>query len=110
MTFYRGSRGGLIAIVTVLAGCAAKTGGQAVSQPPGAPAVPYTRHTHENLNAGLWMQTAAEYRGTALQAYRLWQIHHEAAVSGPEKSGEGTLLRVAAGLPPATFLGPDKKT
>jgi len=108
MTFYRGSRGGLIAIVTVLAGCAAKTGGQAVSQPPGAPAVPYTRHTHENLNAVLLMQTAAEYRATALQAYRLAQLQLDAALSDPPWTAATEQSGDASSLPPAVILDLDE--
>ena len=41
------------------------------------------RHTHENLNGVLWMQTSAEYRALALQAYRLATTQLDAAVRDP---------------------------
>jgi acid phosphatase len=82
-----------------------------VSTPPPqtvpAPAVAPVQ-SHENLNAVLWMQTAAEYRATAEQAYRLAALQLDAAIrdtawtAAVEQTGDVTAL------PPAVVLDLDE--
>jgi 5'-nucleotidase (lipoprotein e(P4) family) len=54
----------------------------AATRPPAATHTP--RRTHENLNAVLWTQTAAEYTGAARQAYRLARTQLDAGRADPK--------------------------
>lgn len=87
----------------VLAACVSHTPATA----PQTEAALQTR-THEDLNAVLWMQTAVEYRASALQAYRAARGALDAALADPhetaavEQSGDVSLL------PPAVVLDLDE--
>jgi len=108
-----------IAIVIALGGAmACHTGSQ---RPPAAPSAPAgqpapARHTHENLNSVLWMQTSAEYRASTLQAYRTARLQLDAALNDPawtaavEQAGNAAVEQAgnAAGLPPAIILDLDE--
>jgi 5'-nucleotidase (lipoprotein e(P4) family) len=108
MTFERCRQGVVIAIVVALAGCGPRSGGPSVAQAPATPAAHSTRHTHENLNAVLWMQTAAEYRASAIQAYRLAQLQLDAALRDPAWSAAIEQTGDASSLPPAVILDLDE--
>ena len=66
------------------------------------------RHTHENLNAVLWVQTAAEYRASALQAYRLAQLQLDAALDDPLWTAATEQTEDVRLLPPAVILDLDE--
>jgi 5'-nucleotidase (lipoprotein e(P4) family) len=104
MTFDRFRRDVLIGIVMVAAACA-KSSAPAVS--PAAPSHA-VRHTHENLNAVLWMQTAAEYRATALEAYRLAQLQLDRALQDPAWTATTEQTVDVSSLPPAVILDLDE--
>ena len=77
------------------------------SAPPvaAAPAAP-CRTGDALLNAALWMQSAAEYRANALQAYSLATRQLDAALADPAWSAiPGT---PSTGLPPAIILDSDE--
>jgi len=67
-----------LSLVTTAIGCAAGTQGSS-SQ------VPATTHAYstENLNAVLWVQTAAEYQASARQAYAVAEMALDAALADP---------------------------
>jgi 5'-nucleotidase (lipoprotein e(P4) family) len=106
MSLERSRYGVLIGIVTILAACGVTS--RAPKAPPARPAPQGARQAHENLNAVLWMQTAAEYRASALQAYRLAQLQLDAALrdlswtAATEQSGD------VSSLPPAVILDLDE--
>jgi 5'-nucleotidase (lipoprotein e(P4) family) len=106
MTFERCRGGVLIAIVTVVAGCGARSSGPAVPQAPAA--TQGARHTHENLNAVLWMQTAAEYRASTMQAYRLARMQLDAALRDPSWTAATEQEGDASSLPPAVIVDLDE--
>jgi 5'-nucleotidase (lipoprotein e(P4) family) len=108
MIFERCRRGVLIAIVTAIAACGARSAGSAASQAPAAPASQQACHTHENLNAVLWMQTAVEYRAGALQAYRLAHLQLEAALDDPSWTAATEQAGDVSSLPPAVILDLDE--
>jgi acid phosphatase len=66
------------------------------------------RHTHENLNGVLWMQTSAEYRALALQAYRLATTQLDAAVRDPRWTAAVEQTSDPSKLPPAVVLDLDE--
>jgi 5'-nucleotidase (lipoprotein e(P4) family) len=101
MRFHRLSRLGLFGILAVLVACAPKSTASAV-----APAA--ARHSHENLNAVLWVQTAAEYRALAIQAYRLAQVQLDAALRDPTWTAATEQSADASSLPPAVILDLDE--
>lgn len=72
------------------------------------PASTGQRHTHENLNAVLWMQTAAEYRASAMQAYRLAQLQLDAALDDPVWTATTEQTGDVRSLPPAVILDLDE--
>ena len=98
-----------IAVVIALAGAVAcHTGSQ---QPPATtPASPpaAARHTHENLNGVLWMQTGAEYRASALQAYRAARVQLDAALADKTWSAALEQAGDPSSLPPAVVLDLDE--
>jgi 5'-nucleotidase (lipoprotein e(P4) family) len=106
MTFDRCRRRALIGILIVVAACGARSSGPTVS--PAAHTSRAERQIHENLNAVLWMQTASEYRASAIQAYRLAQLQLDAALrdhawtAATEQSGD------PSSLPPAVILDLDE--
>ncbi len=75
-------------------------GRAAVTTPP--------RQTHENLNAVLWMQTAAEYRSSARQAYRLARLQLDAALADASWTAALEQTTVTPSLPPAVVLDLDE--
>lgn len=68
--------------------------------PPGA----------ENLNSVAWIQTAVEFRGTALQAYALARLRAEQALADPTWSAAIEQLEAGGyeSLPPAVILDVDE--
>jgi len=103
MTFDRFRRDALIGIFIAAAACA-KSSAPAVSPAPSRA----VRHTHENLNAVLWMQTAAEYRATALEAYRLAQLQLDRALQDSGWTAATEQTEDASLLPPAVILDLDE--
>jgi acid phosphatase len=67
---------------------------------------------HENLNAVLWMQTAAEYQAAARQAYRAAEIGLERALKDPAWTAALEQAHDSTGnydqLPPAVILDLDE--
>src|SRR5205085_1575509 len=106
MTFDCCRRGVLIGIVTVVAACGVRSSGPTVSPAPRASRG--ERQTHENLNAVLWMQTAVEYRASALQAYRLAQLQLDAALRDPAWTAATEQSGDPSPLPPAVILDLDE--
>lgn len=80
------------------------------SQEAAASATNATVAQHENLNATLWVQTSAEYVGSALQAYAAATAMLERGLEDPGWSA--SLEQQAAGgyelLPPAVILDVDE--
>lgn len=91
-------------LITIALGCAAWARGVS---PPVRPAA----HAYgtENLNAVLWVQTAAEYQASARQAYVLAEMMLDVALADPTWSAlteqEGADF---ADLPPAVILDVDE--
>ncbi len=107
----RGSVLGLL--VLGLAGCQSQMPvRQPVTEPkacPPAPAVaPKPCKAHDNLNATLWMQTAAEYRALALQTYQAAAGQLDRALA--DRSWTAALEQVDEyeNLPPAVILDVDE--
>lgn len=77
---------------------------------PPAPATPApaARHTHENLNAVLWMQTSVEYQAVVAQAYRLARLQLDAALADPAWTAATEQTGEIAHLPPAVVLDLDE--
>lgn len=75
---------------------------------PAQAAGPAARHTHENLNSLLWMQTGAEYRASALQAYRAARMQLDAALSDKTWTAAVEQTGDASALPPAVVLDLDE--
>jgi acid phosphatase len=98
-----------IAAVLMTAGsCGAPVRPPAASPaPPHAAVAPVTR-THENLNATVWMQTAVEYRASALQAYRAARVALDAALADPQETAALEQTGDASKLPPAVVLDLDE--
>lgn len=93
-----------LAVASVAIGCDF----QAQGTSPQASATAYAYST-ENLNAVLWVQTAAEYQAAARQAYALAEMMLDAALADPTWSAvseqEGADF---ADLPPAVILDVDE--
>jgi acid phosphatase len=93
---------------TMIVGCGATTTARPparVSPPASAAAV---RHTHENLNAVLWMQTAVEYRASALQAYRTAKLALDAALADTRETAALEQTSDPSHLAPAVVLDIDE--
>jgi 5'-nucleotidase (lipoprotein e(P4) family) len=75
--------------------------------PAAAPRAPEHR-THENLNAVLWIQTSAEYRASARQAYRLAARQLDAALRDSAWTAELEQPGDASTLPPAVVVDLDE--
>ena len=67
--------------------------------PPGA---------HENLNAVLWLQTAAEYRAATLQAYRSALAYLDRGLADPTWTAAPEQTGDFGALPPAVILDMDE--
>lgn len=63
---------------------------------------------HENLNAVNWMQTAAEYRATALQTYRAAEASMRRALQDKHWTAALEQTRPVPDLPPAAILDLDE--
>jgi acid phosphatase len=64
--------------------------------------------THENLNAVVWMQTAAEYRANAMQTYRTAEASLLRALKDPQWTAAIEQTGSYAALPPAVVLDLDE--
>ncbi len=74
---------------------------------PAAPHPPPLR-THEGLNATLWLQTAAEWRASAFQAYRSATVHLDRALADPTWTAAIEQQGDFARFPPAVILDMDE--
>ncbi len=63
---------------------------------------------HENLNAVLWVQSAAEYRASALQTYRTAEARMLEALEDPTWTAAIEQRRPVTNLPPAVILDLDE--
>lgn len=99
-------RGLAIAALAIACACAGRSQGPPPAAAPGGGASGTLRHTHENLNAVLWMQTAAEYKASAIQAYRLAQLQLDAALADPSWTAAVEQTEVSG--PPAVVLDLDE--
>lgn len=66
------------------------------------------QRTNENLNAVLWMQTSAEYRASAQQAYRLAAMQVDTAMRDARWSAAAEQTADPSALPPAVILDLDE--
>ena len=82
------------------------------TSPAPAPAASSTaapeRHTHENLNGVLWMQSGAEYRASVLQAYRAARTQLDAALNDTRWTAAVEQTGDLSALPPAVVLDLDE--
>ena len=99
-------RGLAIAALAIACACAGRSQGPPPAAAPGGGAGGTLRHTHEKLNAVLWMQTAAEYEASAIQAYRLAQLQLDAALADPSWTAAVEQTEVSG--PPAVVLDLDE--
>jgi 5'-nucleotidase (lipoprotein e(P4) family) len=76
--------------------------------PPGSSLPADARHTNENLNGVLWMQTGAEYRASALQAYRAARVQLDAALADRTWTAALEQTGDPSALPPAVVLDLDE--
>lgn len=99
----------LLVALTLASGFAcrsASTPRAAAPRPPTPATEP--RNTHESLNAALWMQTAAEYRAVARQAYRAARAQLDAGLTDPTWSAATEQTNPSASLRPAVVLDLDE--
>jgi len=105
----RSVRRSSVFLVALLAACRtaapAAPGGTAAQPAAAAPAV---RHTHENLNAVLWMQTSVEYRGLTTQIYRGAQVALDRALKDAKSTAAVEQTGDPSALPPAVILDLDE--
>jgi 5'-nucleotidase (lipoprotein e(P4) family) len=66
------------------------------------------QRTNENLNAVLWMQTSAEYRASAQQAYRLAAMQVDTAMRDARWTAAVEQTADPSALPPAVILDLDE--
>jgi 5'-nucleotidase (lipoprotein e(P4) family) len=101
-----------LTIVVLAAGLSGSCGATAkrAAPPPASPALRAGAplRTHENLNATLWMQTAVEYRASALQAYHAARLALDAAVADPHWSAATEQSADASTKPLAVVLDLDE--
>ncbi|HUF18968.1 MAG TPA: 5'-nucleotidase, lipoprotein e(P4) family [Thermoanaerobaculia bacterium] len=101
--------GGLLSALLVVAlftqGCVTAT-----VDTSGVPPAPATaaRDTHEQLHAVLWVQTAAEYRALALQAFNLAAQMMDHALADRSWSAATEQTGNFASLPPAVIVDVDE--
>jgi acid phosphatase len=108
------STGSLSAGIAVIALVFSGSCGGATSKPPATtpqsqtarPAV--DRHTHENLNAVVWMQTAVEYQASARQAYHAARASLDTALADPKWTAATEQTGDVSSLPPAVILDLDE--
>jgi 5'-nucleotidase (lipoprotein e(P4) family) len=92
--------------VVVLASCHATPARPPATQPRTVSTEP--RHTHENLNAVLWMQTGAEYKAATQQAYRLARVQLDAALADPAWTAAVEQSTTSSALPAAIVVDLDE--
>jgi len=99
----------IVAAAAILTGSCGATAKRPV-QPSTAAPVPASApiRTHENLNATLWMQTAVEYRASALQAYRSARLALDAAIADPKWTAATEQTGDASAKPLAIVLDLDE--
>jgi acid phosphatase len=73
-----------------------------------APARALSPSAHENLNAVLWVQTAAEYRASAIQTYRAAEASLIRALTDKSWTAALEQRRPVPELPPAVILDLDE--
>ena len=99
----------VLASLAASGGCAQRAA--APAQPPApssAAAAAAIPAIHENLHAVLWVQTAVEFRGVSMQAYRLAQQQLDAALARPTWTAAIEQTGDVSGLPPAVILDLDE--
>lgn len=87
-----------ICLFAIIAGCASAQ----------APAPARAAATHENINAVLWMQSAAEYRASALQTYRAAEASMLRALHDKTWTAAVEQKRPVSDLPAAVILDLDE--
>ncbi|HUO83852.1 MAG TPA: HAD family acid phosphatase [Thermoanaerobaculia bacterium] len=94
-----------IAVIAFLSISCAHTDDVTVRPAPACPEINCVR-THENLDATLYLQTAAEYEAIALQTFRMAQELAERGLADPTWSA--TTRPARAHLPPAVIVDVDE--
>lgn len=94
----------LLVALALASGCAAR---DSSSTPPGA-ADRRTAVGDENLNAVLWIQSALEYRASALLAYRTAQHQLDVALNTPSWTAAIEQPDSSPALPPAVIVDVDE--
>ncbi len=97
-------------LVTIASGCASRRAAAPVAAPvPSRPAaVSADAAWHENLHSVLWVQTALEFRASALQAYAGARQQLDAALADPSWTAALEQTGDASALPPAVVLDLDE--
>src|SRR5262245_19274028 len=99
----------LVALAAAAACAQAVATPQQPAPPPAATSTtPSLRKTHENLNAVLWMQTAVEYQGGALQAYAAARTALDRALADRQWTAAVEQTGDFSSLPPAVVLDLDE--
>ena len=99
---------GLAVLIVGVSGCASTTATPVADAGSAAPVGIEADRGLDNLNAVLWVQTAVEYRATALQAYRLAQRVLDVGLSDPGWTAALEQVGDFASLPPAIILDVDE--
>ncbi len=94
-----------LVISLAASGCASRAAGPAAAPAPRSVAA---TAAHENLHAVLWVQTAVEFRATALQAYARARQQLDAALADPAWTAALEQTADASALPPAVILDLDE--
>jgi acid phosphatase len=98
--------GFLVPMSLAVAGCRTASTPRATAPAPAATTEP--RQTHENLNAVIWTQSSAEYRGVARQAYRMARTQLDAALADRTWTAAVEQTGAFSALPPAVILDLDE--
>lgn len=99
------------AVLTLLIGCAAACASTTDAPVAGVGSESAGARVEvglDNLNAVLWVQTAVEYRATALQAFQLGRRVLDEALDDPSWTAVPEQVGDVAGLPPAIILDIDE--
>lgn len=94
-----------LVISLAASGCASRAAGPTAAPAPRSVAA---MAAHENLHAVLWVQTAVEFRATALQAYARARQQLDAALADPAWTAALEQTADASALPPAVVLDLDE--
>jgi 5'-nucleotidase (lipoprotein e(P4) family) len=92
-----------IVALLAFASCATHT-----AAPGQKPAATSGAAAHENLNAVLWVQTALEYKASALQAFRLAEMQLDAALADPRWTAAPEQQGDVSTLAPAVIVDVDE--